>query len=77
MTTLRAGIIVGSGSASLKLFDLVNKLPVMITPKWLNTRCQPIAITDVLHFYQKHYLILQLTIKVLILRTRYSIKKCF
>jgi hypothetical protein len=30
MTTLRAGIIVGSGSASLKLFDLVNKLPVMI-----------------------------------------------
>jgi hypothetical protein len=38
----------------------------MITPKWLNTRCQPIAITDVLQFLSKA-LILQLTIKVLIL----------
>lgn len=50
-TTLRAGIIVGSGSASFEIIrDLVNKLPVMITPKWLNTKCQPIAITDVLEF---------------------------
>jgi uncharacterized protein YbjT (DUF2867 family) len=54
MTTLRAGIIVGSGSASFEIIrDLVNKLPVMITPKWLNTRCQPIAITDVLQFLSK------------------------
>lgn len=48
-TTLRAGIIVGSGSASFDIIrDLVNKLPVMITPKWLNTKSQPIAISDVL-----------------------------
>jgi uncharacterized protein YbjT (DUF2867 family) len=53
MTTLRAGIIVGSGSASFEIIRLVNKLPVMITPKWLNTRCQPIAITDVLQFLSK------------------------
>ena len=54
MTTLRAGIIVGSGSASFEIIrDLVNKLPIMITPKWLNTRCQPIAITDVLEFLSK------------------------
>ncbi len=51
ITTLRAGIIVGSGSASFEIIrDLVNKLPVMITPKWLNTKCQPIAISDVLAF---------------------------
>lgn len=50
-TTLRAGIIVGSGSASFEIIrDLVDKLPVMITPKWLNTKCQPIAISDVLEF---------------------------
>lgn len=54
MTTLRAGIIVGSGSASFEIIrDLVNKLPIMITPKWLNTKCQPIAITDVLEFLSK------------------------
>ena len=57
MTTLRAGIIVGSGSASFEIIrDLVNKLPFMITPKWLNTRCQPIAITDVLEFLSKSLL---------------------
>jgi uncharacterized protein YbjT (DUF2867 family) len=54
VTTLRAGIIVGSGSASFEIIrDLVNKLPVMVTPKWLNTKCQPIAITDVLEFLSK------------------------
>ncbi|WP_281310566.1 SDR family oxidoreductase [Flavobacterium flavigenum] len=54
LTTLRAGIIVGSGSASFEIIrDLVNKLPVMITPKWLNTKCQPIAINDVLEFLSK------------------------
>ncbi len=51
LTVLRAGIIVGSGSASFEIIrDLVDKLPLMITPKWLNTKCQPIAISDVLEF---------------------------
>ena len=51
LTTLRAGIIVGSGSASFEIIrDLVEKLPVMITPKWLNTKCQPIAIRNVLEY---------------------------
>ncbi|OIQ30443.1 MAG: epimerase [Bacteroidetes bacterium MedPE-SWsnd-G2] len=49
LTTFRAGIIVGSGSASFEIIrDLVEKLPIMITPKWLNTKCQPIGISDVL-----------------------------
>ncbi len=49
LTTLRAGIIIGSGSASFEIIrDLVEKLPIMIAPKWLNTRCQPIGITDVI-----------------------------
>ncbi|TDD97333.1 SDR family oxidoreductase [Flavobacterium cellulosilyticum] len=57
LTTLRAGIIVGSGSASFEIIrDLINKLPVMITPKWLNTKCQPIAIKDVLEFLSKSLL---------------------
>jgi uncharacterized protein YbjT (DUF2867 family) len=48
-TTLRAGIIIGSGSASFEIIrDLVEKLPIMITPKWLKTKCQPIAIADVI-----------------------------
>lgn len=51
LTALRAGIIIGSGSASFEIMrDLVEKLPVMITPKWLNTRCQPIGISDVISF---------------------------
>ena len=50
-TSLRAGIIIGSGSASFEIMrDLVEKLPVMITPKWLLTKCQPIGISDVLLF---------------------------
>ena len=50
-TTLRAGIIIGSGSASFEIIrDLVEKLPVMIAPKWLNTKCQPIGISDVISF---------------------------
>ncbi|WP_430811162.1 MULTISPECIES: SDR family oxidoreductase [unclassified Carboxylicivirga] len=49
LTTLRAGIIIGSGSASFEIIrDLVEKLPIMVAPKWLNTRCQPIAIADVI-----------------------------
>lgn len=54
VTELRAGIIVGSGSASFEIIrDLVEKLPLMITPAWLKTRCQPIAIRDVLFYLQK------------------------
>ena len=53
-TVLRAGIIVGSGSASFEIIrDLVEKLPVMIAPRWLNTRCQPIAIRDVILYLTK------------------------
>lgn len=48
-TCIRAGIIVGSGSASFEIIrDLVEKLPVMIAPRWLLTRCQPIAVSDVI-----------------------------
>lgn len=51
LTTLKAGIIVGSGSASFEIIrDLVEKLPFMITPKWLKTKCQPIAIRNVVEF---------------------------
>jgi uncharacterized protein YbjT (DUF2867 family) len=51
LTTLRAGIIVGSGSASFEIIrDLVEKLPLMIAPKWLHTRSQPIAIRNVIEF---------------------------
>jgi uncharacterized protein YbjT (DUF2867 family) len=50
-TVLRAGIVVGSGSASFEIIrDLVEKLPVMVAPKWLHTRCQPIAIRNVIEF---------------------------
>jgi len=51
LTTLRAGIILGSGSASFEIMrDLVEKLPVMVAPKWLNTKTQPIAIRNVIQF---------------------------
>ena len=51
LTTFRAGIIVGSGSASFEIIrDIVEKLPVMITPRWLNTKTQPIAIRNVLAY---------------------------
>ena len=54
LTTFRAGIIVGSGSASFEIIrDIVEKLPVMITPKWLNTKSQPIAVRDVLTYLSK------------------------
>ncbi|HEY9114439.1 MAG TPA: DUF2867 domain-containing protein, partial [Bacteroidales bacterium] len=53
-TTLRAGIIIGSGSASFEIIrDLVEKLPVMLTPKWILTKSQPIAIRDVLQYLSK------------------------
>ncbi|MBE0539208.1 MAG: SDR family oxidoreductase [Ignavibacterium sp.] len=51
LTSIKAGIIVGSGSASFEIIrDLVEKLPVMITPKWLNTKHQPIAIRNILEY---------------------------
>jgi uncharacterized protein YbjT (DUF2867 family) len=51
LTTLRAGIIIGSGSASFEIIrDLVEKLPVMVAPRWLNTLCQPVAIRNVIEF---------------------------
>jgi len=51
LTTLRAGIIIGSGSASFEIIrDLVEKLPLMIAPRWLNTITQPIAIRNVIEF---------------------------
>lgn len=51
LTTLKAGIIVGSGSASFEIIrDLVEKLPFMITPRWLMTKCQPIAIRNVIEY---------------------------
>lgn len=50
-TILRAGIIVGSGSASFEIIrDLVEKMPFLIGPKWLNTKCQPIAIRNVIQY---------------------------
>jgi len=51
LTVLRAGIIVGSGSSSFEIIrDLCEKLPFMITPKWVLTKTQPIAIRDVMKF---------------------------
>ncbi len=49
LTVLRAGIVVGSGSSSFEIIrDLCEKLPIMIAPKWLQTRTQPIAVRDVI-----------------------------
>lgn len=51
LTTLRAGIIIGSGSASFEIIrDITEKLPVMITPSWLKSKCQPIAIRNVIEY---------------------------
>ena len=54
LTVFKAGIIVGSGSSSFEIIrDLVEKLPVMIAPKWLNTKTQPLAVRDVLSFLSR------------------------
>lgn len=51
LTVLRAGIIVGSGSSSFEIIrDICEKLPFMITPKWVLTKSQPIAIRDIVNF---------------------------
>jgi uncharacterized protein YbjT (DUF2867 family) len=50
-TELRAAVIIGSGSLSFEMLRyLTEVLPVMVTPRWVGTRCQPIAIRDVLHY---------------------------
>ncbi len=50
-TVLRASIIIGSGSASFEIIrDLVEKLPVMVAPKWINNLSQPIGISDVVGY---------------------------
>ncbi len=49
VTELRAALIIGSGSASFEMLRyLVEVLPVMVTPRWVENRCQPIAVRDVL-----------------------------
>ncbi len=53
-TIFEAGIIVGSGSISFEIIrDLTEKIPVMIVPRWLNSRCQPIAIRNVIFYLHK------------------------
>lgn len=50
-TTLRAAMILGSGSASFEILRyLCDRLPMMLTPRWVNTRCQPISIRNVLDY---------------------------
>lgn len=51
VTVFRAGIIIGSGSASFEIIrDLTEKLPIMIAPRWIKSRCQPLAVRDVLFY---------------------------
>jgi uncharacterized protein YbjT (DUF2867 family) len=51
LTILRSAIIIGSGGASFEIIrDLVEKLPIMIAPKWLLSRCQPIGVYNVLQY---------------------------
>ncbi|MFD6388491.1 SDR family oxidoreductase [Nocardia sp. NPDC055029] len=48
---LRAAVIIGSGSASFEMLRyLTERLPVMVTPRWVRSRIQPIAVRDVLHY---------------------------
>lgn len=51
VTELRAAVIIGSGSVSFEMLrNLVDVLPVMVAPRWVETRCQPIAIRDILRY---------------------------
>ncbi|NDE82491.1 MAG: SDR family oxidoreductase [Chlamydiia bacterium] len=51
LTVLRASIIIGAGSASFEIIrDLIEKLPIMVAPRWVLSKCQPIAIVDVLYY---------------------------
>ena len=48
---LRAGIVIGSGSASFEMIrHLTTRLPAMVTPKWVSNRVQPISIGDTVHY---------------------------
>ena len=48
---IRAGVIIGSGSASFEIIrHLTEKLPIMVTPKWVNTLAQPIGVDDVISY---------------------------
>jgi uncharacterized protein YbjT (DUF2867 family) len=50
-TTLRAAIIIGAGGASFEMLrHLVERLPIMVCPRWIDTRIQPIALRDVLSY---------------------------
>ena len=51
LTTLRAGMVVGSGSAAFETIRaLVDRLPVMVTPRWVSTPTQPVALADVVRY---------------------------
>lgn len=51
LVTFKAGIVIGAGSASFELMrDLVEKVPLMIAPRWVSSKCQPIGIVDVLYY---------------------------
>lgn len=51
LTVLRAAMIIGSGSASFEILRyLVERLPIMVTPRWVTTECQPIAVRNVLGY---------------------------
>jgi uncharacterized protein YbjT (DUF2867 family) len=53
VTVFRASIIIGSGSSSFEIIrDLTEKLPIMTVPRWVNTKCQPIGIRDVLGYLE-------------------------
>ncbi len=50
-TVLRAAVIIGAGGASFEIIrSLVHRLPVMVIPRWVQTRCQPIAVDDVIRY---------------------------
>ncbi|MFB6250597.1 MAG: NAD(P)H-binding protein [Halobellus sp.] len=51
LTTLRAAILIGSGSASFEMIrQLSSRLPVMVTPRWVDTKCQPIFVDDAIEY---------------------------
>ena len=51
VTTFRAALIIGSGSASFEILRyLAERLPVLVTPRWVRTECQPISVQNVLHY---------------------------
>ena len=51
LTVLRAAVVIGAGSASFEMIrELATRLPVMVTPRWVRTPCQPIAISDVVAY---------------------------